>query len=65
MKPLVNGRELKDALGVQQGPWVTHALDMVINWQLRNPERTDKEGPTEEVISRKDELDFTVVNKRK
>lgn len=61
LKPLLNGRDLKDALGVKQGPWVTHALEMVINWQLRNPTRSDKEGPMQEVIGRKDELNFDVI----
>lgn len=37
---------------------MSHALEMVINWQLRNPGRSDKEGPMEEVVSRKGELNF-------
>ncbi|KAK2753138.1 CCA tRNA nucleotidyltransferase, mitochondrial [Arachnomyces sp. PD_36] len=62
LKPLVRGQELKEALGVKQGPWVTSALEMVINWQLRNPTRSDKEGALEEVVKRKDELDLSVIS---
>ena len=65
LKPLINGRDLTNALDVKQGPWVTQALEMVIGWQLRNPNRTDTEGPTEEVLSRKEELKFNVVNSKR
>lgn len=65
LKPLINGRDLKDALEVKQGPWVNQALEMVINWQLRNPNRSDKKGPMDEVVSRKNELNFDMIQKKK
>ncbi|KAI9675165.1 MAG: CCA tRNA nucleotidyltransferase, mitochondrial [Trizodia sp. TS-e1964] len=55
-KPVVNGKELARALGVKPGPWTGAALNMVMEWQLRNPDSTDSSGALEEVKSRVDEL---------
>ncbi|QSS59943.1 poly(A) polymerase [Histoplasma capsulatum] len=52
----INGRDIINALSVKTGPWMTRALDMVIEWQLRNPEETSKEAAINEILRRKDEL---------
>jgi hypothetical protein len=41
LKPLIDGTALKKALDAPPGPWMKSALDVVIEWQLRNPEISD------------------------
>ena len=55
LKPIVNGKQLCDAFGAN-GPWVKKALDIVIEWQLRNPDETNPENAIEEVKQRKKEI---------
>ncbi|EGE81284.1 Poly(A) polymerase [Blastomyces dermatitidis ATCC 18188] len=52
----INGRDIINALGVKTGPWMSKAVDMVIEWQLRNPDEASKEAAINEVLRRKDEL---------
>ena len=56
LKPIVNGNQLSEALGTESGPWMKKALDIAMEWQLRNPEETDPAGGIAEVIERKGEL---------
>jgi len=56
LKPLVNGNQLSQALGVKSGPWMKKALDIAMDWQLRNPDETDPAGGIAEVKERKKEL---------
>jgi tRNA nucleotidyltransferase (CCA-adding enzyme) len=46
-KPLLDGKTLAKALGTSPGPWMKEALDVVMAWQLRNPDITD----TSEVVA--------------
>lgn len=55
LKPIVNGKQLCDAFGAKNGPWLKKALDFVIEWQLRNPDETDAGAAIEEVKRRKKE----------
>ena len=55
LKPIVNGKQLCDAFGVKNGPWVKKALDFVIEWQLQNPDEIDAESAIEEVKRRRKE----------
>lgn len=56
LKPLADGTSISTALGVKNGPWLKRALEMAIEWQLRNPDETEKEACVAEIISRKEEL---------
>ncbi|TVY54405.1 CCA tRNA nucleotidyltransferase, mitochondrial [Lachnellula cervina] len=57
LKLLVNGDELKAALGgVKPGMWMKPALDVCVGWQLRNPGNEDKEGAINEVRMKRKEL---------
>ena len=56
LKPIVNGNQLSNALGIKSGPWMKKALDIAMEWQLRNPEDTDPAGGITEVVERKSEL---------
>lgn len=49
MKPLLDGKALAKALSAPPGPWMKDALDVVMAWQLRNPETASAEGAIEEV----------------
>lgn len=40
-KSLLKGTDLAKALGTKPGPWMKEALDVVMAWQLRNPDSTD------------------------
>ena len=59
LKPLANGTDLQNALGANPGKWTKIATDMVIEWQLLNPEESDPEKAVAEVQRRKGELDLT------
>lgn len=55
--PLVKGDQLCKALGgVKAGPWTKKALDIVVNWQLRNPDDTDPSHAIAEVVDKRNEL---------
>lgn len=56
MKGLMNGQELAVHLGVKPGRWTGRALEMSMEWQLRNPGVTDREGAINEVRRRAHEL---------
>ncbi|KAF9635164.1 hypothetical protein BFW01_g6059 [Lasiodiplodia theobromae] len=49
LKPLLDGKTLAKALETPPGPWMKSALDVVMAWQLRNPDITDPAGAVEEV----------------
>ncbi|KGY15579.1 hypothetical protein PABG_11572 [Paracoccidioides brasiliensis Pb03] len=55
LRPLINGHDIISALGVKTGPWMGTALEMLIEWQLRNPEETSKEAAISELLRRKGE----------
>ena len=55
LKPLIDGNTLARALSTKPGPWMRSALDVVMAWQLRNPETIDPQEAIEEVrLSRED-----------
>ncbi|MCJ1257820.1 CCA tRNA nucleotidyltransferase, mitochondrial [Lignoscripta atroalba] len=56
LKPLVDGKQLQRALGVRPGQWMRRALDIAMEWQLRNPDDNNPENGVAEVLSRKREL---------
>ncbi|KAF7596728.1 CCA tRNA nucleotidyltransferase, mitochondrial [Aspergillus hancockii] len=56
MKPIVNGGEIMQHLGVPKGPWMSKALDMVMKWQLLHPKITAKEKALDELSDRREEL---------
>ncbi|KAK4134183.1 poly A polymerase C-terminal region-like protein [Trichocladium antarcticum] len=56
VKRLVDGKLLSQELGVKPGKWMGAALDVALEWQLRNPGVTDPAGAVDEVKRRRDEL---------
>ncbi|KAF2829341.1 poly A polymerase C-terminal region-like protein [Ophiobolus disseminans] len=54
-KPLLKGTDLAKALGIEPGPWMKDALDVVMAWQLRNPGSTDATAAIEAVKASRDE----------
>ncbi|RDW69700.1 hypothetical protein BP6252_08720 [Coleophoma cylindrospora] len=56
IRPIIDGKQLTKELGVRPGIWMAPALDVCMEWQLRNPGETDFAGAVEEVRKRKDEL---------
>lgn len=56
LKRLLDGRSLALALGTKPGKWTGRALDVCMEWQLRNPHECDPSGAVAEVQSRRDEL---------
>jgi tRNA nucleotidyltransferase (CCA-adding enzyme) len=51
LKPLIDGTKLAKALSTPPGPWMRSALDVVMAWQLRNPDIIDPSAAIEEVKS--------------
>ncbi|KAK7527194.1 uncharacterized protein IWZ02DRAFT_515295 [Phyllosticta citriasiana] len=49
LKPLIDGKTLAKALEMNPGPWMKDALDVVMAWQLRNPDVQDPSQAIEEV----------------
>lgn len=58
LKPIVDGKQISQALSAKTGPWLKMALDMVVEWQLRHPDRTDSKDAIADVLRRKGELDI-------
>lgn len=56
MKRLLDGHALAKALQVKPGRWTGKALDVCMEWQLRNPKEKDPAGAIEEVRKRRTEL---------
>ncbi|KAJ6119750.1 hypothetical protein N7523_004030 [Penicillium sp. IBT 18751x] len=40
LKPVVNGGEIMKSLGAKNGPWMSKATTMVLEWQLLDPDTT-------------------------
>ncbi|CZR63291.1 related to tRNA nucleotidyltransferase [Phialocephala subalpina] len=56
-KSIIDGTSLSKALGgIKPGVWMKPALDVVMEWQLRNPGIKDPAGAIEEVKKRSEEL---------
>ncbi|KAI7067298.1 hypothetical protein KC352_g42942, partial [Hortaea werneckii] len=49
LKPLLDGKALAKALNTPPGPWMKDALDVVMAYQLRNPDTTDTDAAIEAV----------------
>ncbi|CAD6591550.1 MAG: CCA tRNA nucleotidyltransferase, mitochondrial [Alectoria sarmentosa] len=58
LEPIVKGDTLMKAFNTKGGKWVSLALNCMIEWQLRNPDRTDAAGAIAEVVRRKEELNI-------
>ena len=58
LKPIVDGKRLQRELNRKPGPWMAAALDMAMEWQLRNPEKTQPDGAIEEILAKYKELDI-------
>jgi tRNA nucleotidyltransferase (CCA-adding enzyme) len=56
-KPLIDGTALAKALETRPGPWMKEALDVVMAWQLRNPDNDDITAVVSEVQSWKQQVD--------
>ncbi|KAF1846796.1 tRNA nucleotidyltransferas-like protein [Cucurbitaria berberidis CBS 394.84] len=57
-RPLLKGTDLAKALNTKPGPWMKDALDIVMAWQLRNPNATDPSDAIEAVkVSRGQKTD--------
>nr|OQO30459.1 hypothetical protein B0A51_02801 [Rachicladosporium sp. CCFEE 5018] len=55
-KPLLDGKQLAKALNTSPGVWMKDALDVVMAWQLRNP---DVKDPTEAIQEVKNHGELT------
>ncbi|KAF2473948.1 poly A polymerase C-terminal region-like protein [Lindgomyces ingoldianus] len=60
-KPLITGTELAKALNTKPGPWMRDALDIVMAWQLRNPDIAD---PTEAIEAVKENRTAAMAGKQ-
>jgi hypothetical protein len=56
LKPIVNGDEIMKSLGAKNGPWMSKAVNMAMEWQLLHPDITEKEKVLEEIAGRRAEL---------
>jgi tRNA nucleotidyltransferase (CCA-adding enzyme) len=63
IKSIIDGKQLSKELGgVKPGMWMKPALDLCMEWQLRNPGAEGYEGAVEEVRSRSEELKIPLGN---
>jgi tRNA nucleotidyltransferase (CCA-adding enzyme) len=61
LKGIITGTELSKGLGgIKAGPWMKAALDVCMEWQLRNPGEKDTQGAIDEVKSRAKELNIPI-----
>ena len=56
LKPIIDGTALSKALSIKPGPWMKPALDVVMQWQLKNPDKTDAVEVIEEIRAKQGEL---------
>ncbi|KAF1990862.1 poly A polymerase C-terminal region-like protein [Aulographum hederae CBS 113979] len=49
LKPLIDGKTLSKHFSAPPGPWMKPALDVVMAWQLRNPDATAPDGAISDV----------------
>jgi tRNA nucleotidyltransferase (CCA-adding enzyme) len=56
IRGIVDGKLLSKTLGVKPGIWMGPALNVCMEWQLRNPGTTDTAAAIDEVRKRKEEL---------
>ncbi|KAI7502971.1 poly A polymerase C-terminal region-like protein [Hortaea werneckii] len=61
LKPLLDGKALAKALNTPPGPWMKDALDVVMAYQLRNPDTTDTNAAIEAVKEKRGELPSALV----
>lgn len=55
LKPIVNGQDIMKSLGAKNGPWMSKATTMVLEFQLLHPD-SDKEAALGEIGRRRTEL---------
>lgn len=56
LRPLVNGKEIRDAFEVKRGDtWLSTAVELVVEYQLENPQAS-KDDCLRYILTRKDEL---------
>jgi tRNA nucleotidyltransferase (CCA-adding enzyme) len=55
LKPIVNGGEIMKSLGAKNGPWMSKATAIILDWQLLNPD-TSQETALEQLAGRRAEL---------
>jgi hypothetical protein len=61
LRLILSGTELSQALGgLRPGPWMKPALDVCMEWQLRNPGVEDPTGAIEEVKKRSEKLKIPI-----
>ncbi|APA12836.1 hypothetical protein sscle_10g076060 [Sclerotinia sclerotiorum 1980 UF-70] len=58
IRGIIDGKILSKALGVRPDMWMGPALNVCMEWQLRNPNSTDAEAAIEEVRKRRQELNI-------
>lgn len=61
LKPIIDGTALAKALDVRPGPWMRDALEVVMAWQLRNPNEFSVEGAIEAVKDKQGELTTSLI----
>ncbi|KAL1961126.1 hypothetical protein VTO42DRAFT_3071 [Malbranchea cinnamomea] len=56
LKPFVDGSTVSKALGGKKGPWIGKAMEMIVEWQVRNPGTQSIQEALDFVMRRKGEL---------
>ena len=56
LRPIIDGTALSKALSIKPGPWMKPALNVVMQWQLKNPDKTDTAEVIEEIREKQGEL---------
>lgn len=56
LKPIVNGGDIMKSLGAKNGPWMSKATTMALEWQLLHPSVDDKLMALEHISERRSEL---------
>ncbi|KAG8627867.1 hypothetical protein KVT40_003740 [Elsinoe batatas] len=52
-RPIMDGKQLAKAIGINPGPWMKDALDVIMAWQLRNPDNKSIDEAVEQVKNSK------------
>jgi hypothetical protein len=57
VRPFMDGNSVREALDVPKGPGIARAMELVVEWQVRNPGNQEVKEAISWLAERKGELD--------
>jgi hypothetical protein len=58
LRPFIDGNGIREALDLPKGPGIARAMELVVEWQVRNPGTQDVKEAISWLAERKGELEM-------